>query len=196
MSNINDIPDINRWSLSRADPIKVIEYIEISEVMRGDISIYQRGAEPSRAKRRLKHGDTVISTVRPNRGSRFLSLNPSDSLIASTGFAVLTSRDNNWAFLYSLMTRPEVAEVLGRLSDGGAYPAIRPEIVGDMPIVIPDTTSSCISYQALAGPIFERMECNRKESRILAKIRDTLLPRLISGKLRIPDAERLLSPHL
>ena len=32
----------------------------------------------------------------------------------------------------------------------------------------------------------------REESRILAELRDTLLPKLISGELRIPDAEKFL----
>jgi type I restriction enzyme S subunit len=38
----------------------------------------------------------------------------------------------------------------------------------------------------------ERMAENERESRILAALRDTLLPKLISGELRVKDAERFI----
>jgi type I restriction enzyme S subunit len=36
------------------------------------------------------------------------------------------------------------------------------------------------------------MECSLKENQSLSALRDTLLPKLISGELRIPDAEKML----
>lgn len=48
------------------------------------------------------------------------------------------------------------------------------------------------SYNTLVGPLFERILLNDKESGILAALRDTLLPKLISGELRVPDAERIV----
>jgi len=42
-------------------------------------------------------------------------------------------------------------------------------------------------------PLIDRQVANELESRTLAELRDTLLPKLISGELRIPDAERLAS---
>ena len=42
--------------------------------------------------------------------------------------------------------------------------------------------------QATANKLKE----NRKESDTLMSLRDTLLPKLISGELRVPDAEKLL----
>ena len=48
-------------------------------------------------------------------------------------------------------------------------------------------------FQQIVGPMHDLIISNIHESRTLAKLRDTLLPRLISGKLRIPDAEKLLA---
>ena len=48
------------------------------------------------------------------------------------------------------------------------------------------------AYVALAHPAFERIKENCFESRTLAALRDTLLPKLISGELRVEDAERLI----
>jgi len=193
VSTVGDIAEINNWTLGKRDALDIIDYIEISEVMRGDIgkiSRYARGEEPSRARRRLKHGDTVLSTVRPDRGAYFLALQPRETLIASTGFAVLTPKDGNWAFLNAATTQPEFGEELGRLADGGAYPAIRPDVVGNRELVIPGGGQLATAFDELIQPLFWRSHQNRKESRTLAALRDTLLPKLLSGELRVNDAEK------
>jgi type I restriction enzyme S subunit len=47
-------------------------------------------------------------------------------------------------------------------------------------------------FDALAAPVLERIEATEQESETLAQMRDTLLPKLISGELRVKDAERFL----
>ncbi len=49
--------------------------------------------------------------------------------------------------------------------------------------------------EALLIPIIERSILALKESRTLAKLRDALLPQLISGRLQIADAEKFLRDH-
>jgi type I restriction enzyme S subunit len=192
---VDDVAKINARTLASRDSVDVIDYIEISEVMRGEVATiarYTRGDEPSRARRRLQHGDTAMSTVRPDRGAYFLCLNPPDSLIASTGFAVLSSRTAHWAFLHALVTRQEIADELGRLADGGAYPAIRPDVIGNLPTVLPADNEVIAAYEKVAQPLFQQAEVNRGESRTLAALRDALLPKLISGELRVRDVERIV----
>jgi len=46
-------------------------------------------------------------------------------------------------------------------------------------------------FDGLAGSLFERLVSNERESRTLAALRDTLLPKLISGEIRVPDIEGL-----
>jgi type I restriction enzyme S subunit len=196
---IADLADVNARTLGGMDRLNVIDYIEISEVTRGqvaNVARYARGAEPSRARRRVVHGDTVLSTVRPDRGSYFLSLAPPETLIVSTGFAVVSARDGNWAFLYSALTNPEVGDELGRLADGGAYPAVRAEAVGGLRLVSPPEGETRTAYDELARPLYERSERNRIENRLIASLRDTLLPKLISGELRVADAERIVRARL
>ena len=47
-------------------------------------------------------------------------------------------------------------------------------------------------YEEFGALIWARTKTFREENRILAELRDTLLPKLISGELRIPDAEKFL----
>src|SRR5262249_5777013 len=112
-------------------------------------------------------------------------LNPPDTLIASTGFAVLTPRDGNWAFLYAAATRRGIGAELGRLADGGAYPAIRPEVVGNVALVLPPDPDVPSSFQRLLAPLLGRPHRNREESKTLAALRDALLRKLVSGALPV-----------
>ena len=48
------------------------------------------------------------------------------------------------------------------------------------------------SFNSVFQPIAERIESSVEINRILIDLRDALLPRLISGELRVPDAEKML----
>ena len=188
LAAIEDVCAINAWTLGKKDDLVTLEYIEISEVSRGDIAniaTYPRGEEPSRARRRLRHGDTVLSTVRPDRGSYFLALNPPENRVASTGFAVLTPTKVPWTFLHAALTQPEISDHLGQMADGGAYPAVRPEIIGAMQVALPGTPKILEAFHRICAPLFEQAEANRTQSRTLATLRDTLLPKLLSGQLSV-----------
>jgi type I restriction enzyme S subunit len=51
----------------------------------------------------------------------------------------------------------------------------------------PATTAQ--KFRATTSPFFDRIKANADESRTLAALRDALLPRLISGEIRVPEAE-------
>ena len=190
LAAIEAVCAINAWTLGKNDDLETLEYVEISEVSRGNIAniaTYPRGEEPSRARRRLRHGDTVLSTVRPDRGSYFLALNPPKNRVASTGFAVLTPTKVPWSFLHAALTQPEVSDHLGQMADGGAYPAVRPEVIGAMGVALPNEPKILEAFHRACAPLFEQAESNRSQSRTLATLRDTLLPKLLSGEVELRE---------
>lgn len=82
---------------------------------------------PSRARRRVKSGAILVSTVRPNlRGFARMPQAP-DNLVASTGFAVLTPRVNvDGSYIYQHVMAQGFADFLDGATTGQAYPAVRP----------------------------------------------------------------------
>ncbi|MGO9812806.1 MAG: restriction endonuclease subunit S, partial [Isosphaeraceae bacterium] len=196
---VGDVADVNGWTLGGKDALDHVRYIEISEVMRGEIfsiAEYTRGSEPSRARRRLRHGDTVLSTVRPDRGAYFLCLNPDESLIASTGFAVITPKKVPWSFAFAALAREEILQELGHLADGGAYPAVRPEVIANRDIITPGNPRILEQFHVRCEPLYLRVDASRRESKSLAAIRDALLPKLLSGEIHVKDAENTVEAHL
>src|SRR5690606_32304410 len=115
-----------------------------------------------------------------------------EGLTGSTGFAVLRPVQREFAeFIYLAATARENIERLSNLADGGAYPAVRPEIVSATQV--PRAGKELINeFSRQVSPMLSAIADNERVSRTLAQLRDTLLPKLISGELRIADAEAFL----
>lgn len=190
---VHDLAEVNPEVWTAATRPNVIRYVDLSSTKWGRIEAIAelplRDA-PSRAQRVLRPGDTIVGTVRPANGA--YALIGGEGLTGSTGFAVLRPREPELAELvYLAVTAPENIQELGRFADGGAYPAVRPEIVGASPAIRPGF-AVIAAFSAAVRPMFSRVAGIERESRTLAALRDTLLPKLISGELRIPDAERIV----
>jgi len=192
VATLADICSLNPETWSKDTRPDVINYVDLSNTKWGRIEVaatYLQHDAPSRAQRVLRPRDTIVGTVRPGNGSyAFVSEN---GLTGSTGFAVLRPLKAEYAeFVYLAATAGENIEVLSHLADGGAYPAVRPEIVAATQ-VIESGGDMLQSFSRLTGPPLAKMAANERESRSLAALRDTLLPELISGELRLPFTE----PH-
>lgn len=90
------------------------------------------------------------------------------------------------AYLFSLFTSTEFASVYGTLVTGttGSHQRIRPESVLEMKVVIPQSPL-IQAFTTIVKPMFDRINRNTKQSRTLATLRDTLLPKLMSGEIRV-----------
>ncbi len=70
--------------------------------------------------------------------------------------------------------------------------AVNSKTVKAIPILVP-STDVVAAFQSMVGLIFERIKTVQQQAQTLATLRDTLLPRLISGQLRPPEAEAMLA---
>ncbi len=113
------------------DPESMLNYVDISSVslVEGIQKIEQVEFEkaPSRARRVVREGDTIVSTVRTYLKSIATVRNPVDNMIVSTGFAVIRPDPTmNPDFLgYFIQSEGFVGEVVSK-STGVSYPAINP----------------------------------------------------------------------
>jgi type I restriction enzyme S subunit len=74
---------------------------------------------------------------------------------------------------------------------GSAVPTLNRNHVHNLPVVIP-SMSTIRTFEELSVPLLKRQKANVDESRTLVALRDMLLPELISGELRVKDAERFV----
>ncbi len=193
VKTLGDFSTLNPEVWTRLSRPSDIRYVDLSNTKWGRIetlTTHQAGEAPSRAQRVLRAGDTIVGTVRPGNGSYALISEP--GLTGSTGFAVLRPTATSYTeVVYLAATAPDSIDALAHLADGAAYPAVRPEVVAATPVVGP-SDEVLDRFSGAVGAILGRIALSERESRALAALRDALLPKLISGELRVKDAERFI----
>ncbi|MCL6546985.1 MAG: restriction endonuclease subunit S [Bryobacteraceae bacterium] len=94
-------------------------------------------------------------------------------------------------FLYCLFRGEEFSDHTYAHSTGTTVLHLSKDAVPSFRFPLP-TTEVAKAFARFAAPLFQRIDEAERESRTLAALRDALLPKLISGELRVKDAERFL----
>ena len=193
LASLSDYAWLNPESWSAANQPDSVAYVDLANTKRGTIErveSYQWADAPSRARRVLRSGDTIVGTVRPANES--FALVGKEGLTGSTGFAVLRPKaEYDALFVWCAATSKANIERLAGLADGGTYPAVTAQAVADTPVVRADSATRR-KFASLTAPLATKRNAVTHESENLAALRDTLLPQLISGEIRIPDAEKMV----
>ena len=198
VKSIKDIAEVNSKSISKNAKLDIIDYIDIASVGEGWVENIQPilfSEAPSRARRIISDGDIVWSTVRPNRKSRFLTLGFNNRTIVSTGFAVTSPKTVPYSFLYPFTCTENFVDYLVSRATGSSYPAVTGKIFEEAKLVVP-IQNILEKYNEIAEPLYLQFSKNNIENQTLTQLRDTLLPKLISGEVRVKDVEKTLSEVL
>lgn len=189
VGTLGDLSDLNPESWTARNHPETIAYIDLANIKDneiGSIADFPFDEAPSRARRVLRSGDTIVGTVRPGNRSFAFIHEPASNLTASTGFAVLRPKVvDNTEFVYLAATQEVSIEHLAHVADGGAYPAVRPDVVSGLKCVVPASVVMS-AFHGVTESLLIQVCANQKQIQTLATLRDTLLPRLISGQLRLP----------
>ncbi|GAB6190702.1 restriction endonuclease subunit S [Desulfocastanea catecholica] len=183
---LGDLADINRENLNNSSDGK-IEYIDIASVSPGQINEttqYDLRDAPSRARRVVKHGDIIWSCVRPNRRSHAVIWNPSENLIASTGFVVISPRYLPTSFLYQALTTNSFVGYLENHAKGVAYPAVVASDFERAEILVPKD-SLVSTFNDFVEPQMSKIHNLRFQNQKLRTARDLLLPKLMSWEITV-----------
>ncbi|MET4164941.1 MULTISPECIES: restriction endonuclease subunit S [Gordonia] len=188
-TTLGDIAEVNNCVVRPGSGS--LRYLDIASVGRGSFErpkqIEWKDA-PGRARRVVAEGDTVWSTVRPNRRSHALILEKDTNIIASTGLAVLTPRSGWYAGVYEASRTERFADYLESVAEGSAYPAVRGELFELAPVpALAD--AEWAAFEGRAQPLRRLAHAASEETHILSDTRDQLLPLLMSGKVTVKDVE-------
>jgi type I restriction enzyme S subunit len=184
MTLLSEYSALNPESWTKRTRPAQIRYVDLSNTKWGrieSVTSYKSDDAPSRAQRVLRPLDTTVGTVRPGNGS--YALISDEGLTGSTGFAVLRPLRREYAeFVYLAATSRDNIERLSNLANGGAYPAVRPEIVSAT--LVPRVGQEMLNrFSQQVSPMIACIAGNDRASRNLTQLRNTLLPKLISGEL-------------
>ena len=134
---------INERVLSEdTDPDYTFAYLDIGSVDTGRLTgrpgRIRFSDSPSRARRVVSSGDTIVSTVRTYLKAVWHAEGPAAHLVASTGFAVLTPRPGTRPRFVSYVCRSDpFTDRVTAESVGIAYPAIAESMLGTFKVCVP-----------------------------------------------------------
>lgn len=176
---LGQVAQINPDAIDNKWPYAHINYIDISSVGEGQIDTppqhIEISAAPGRAKRLLKKGDTVLSTVRPNRRSMFFAANPEKDWVVSTGFAVLRPKSHSVdpRFLYACVFNQAFTDYLVTREKGAAYPAVSSDDIASAPILLPPLDEQRAIAKIL-GDLDDKIDLNRRMNKTLEAMAQAL----------------------
>ena len=190
---LGDLVDIDPENLpANTDPDHEFNYISLEQVEAGRLRGYTVEifrTSPSRARRRLRRDDVLMSTVRPNlMGHLFFNFDNEKfaNAVCSTGFAVLRCRRNLSVpgFLFAHLFGPVVNKQIERTLAGSNYPAISSQDVALIEIPCP----SIREQTAIAAVLSDVDRLLESLDAVIAKkraVKEAAMQQLLTGKTRL-----------
>jgi len=146
------------------------------------------GIDIKSSKYKVINEAVLISKLNPAISRVWLILDEAQkNSICSTEFVVVKPNSREWMFfIYCLLSANETSEYLGSCASGtsGSHQRIKPIDVLNINFSFNDI-ESIRRFGLHVQPFFEKISMNRKSIKTLEQTRDTLLPRLMSGQVRI-----------
>ena len=146
---------------------------------RGEIDITEEGYNSTSTK--LMPKGTILFTSRAPIG--YISIAQND-ICTNQGFKSLVPKKAGTCFLYCFLkyVTPEIENK----STGSTFKEASGSLMKSLQVIMPEQ-KVFEDFETIVSPLFARIESLEKENSRLSLLRDTLLPRLMSGELEVPE---------
>lgn len=189
-SEIGELP--KGWAVSTLGDLvtpKKGKSITKKKVVKGNVPVVAGGLSPAyyHNSSNVKAPTVTISASGANAG--FARLYNED--IWASDCSYISKEQTPFVFLWYVFLKIHQDKIF-HMQQGAAQPHIYPSDLMRLQLAYPDSDELWYRALDLISPMFLRIGNADKESAVLSELRDTLLPKLISGELRIPDAQKFL----
>ena len=194
---LSEVAAINPDTYSPKEEWEYVNYLDTSSITDGYITDNQRITPsteklPSRARRIIVSNDVVFSTVRPNQRHFGIISEPLPNMLASTGFAVIRSKNPLVCneLIYLCLTDNAFIDKMQQLAEQSTstFPSIKPSDLGVCEIPCPKDDSSSSLTETLKA-MFALIAANHRENASLVELRDSLLPKLMAGEIDVSNIQ-------
>ena len=188
IDEISDVDSENLPSTTKQD--FKFNYISLEQVDSGRLlshSEVEFRTAPSRARRVLRHGDVLMSTVRPNLKAHLLYFEQIPNAVCSTGFAVLRTKSNvsDPGFLFAHLFGHAVNEQIEENLAGSNYPAINSRDVRRLEIACPPNVEEQTAIATVLSDVdaeIAALESKLSKARLL---KQGMMQELLTGRIRL-----------
>jgi type I restriction enzyme, S subunit len=201
-----EVKRLDEISHKKAESFKFANIEEVVFVNTGDVqegrflhsNIISKVGLPGQAKKAIAKGDILYSEIRPKH-KRYAFVNfDASNYVVSTKFMIINPKNNILnKLLYRILTMQSTVDNFNSIAEGrsGTFPQITFDAISEMEVVLPPLNVQQ-DFQNIVGPMEIMQDSLYWENQTLTQLRDTLLPKLISGEVRVKDVEQTLTEIL
>ncbi|MDO9003397.1 MAG: restriction endonuclease subunit S [Aquabacterium sp.] len=189
---LSDVASSRSEGVQPASVDESTPYIGLEHMPRCSIALdaWEGAGKVSSNKSIFRKGDILFGKLRPYFHK--VGIAPLDG-ICSTDIVVIRERQAPWAsFVRMCVSSSDFVAFTDKSSTGTKMPRTNWPIMGSYSITLP-TADVAQAYDHLVHPLIEVIISNTHENKALSAMRDLLLPKLISGELRIPNPKAFLT---
>ena len=190
--------------ISEVDPEKLpgntnqdfeFNYISLEQVESGRLlgfSEEEFRTAPSRARRLLRSGDVLVSTVRPYLMAHLLYLEQIPNAVCSTGFTVLRAKRNlcDPGFLFAHLLGHVVNKQIEKAISGSNYPAINSRDVRLLEIPCPPTVDEQAAIANVLSDMDAEIAALEQHRDKIRAIKQGMMQQLLTGRTRLVQPEK------
>jgi type I restriction enzyme S subunit len=196
LQRIGDLVQVVKRTINPAQfPDEVFDHYSLPAFDNGRNPVKQVGSEIRSNKILIDRDAILVSKLNPHIPRVWLpDVSTNRRSICSTEFIVAQPAwANALPFSYSLFTSASFASMMASLVTGttGSHQRVKPESL--LSTLVPSPPEALVNrYSHVVQPMLDRILANRWQDAALAETRDALLPELLSGRVHVPDAERIM----
>ena len=184
---IGDIGTNSRRGVQPGDIAPNTPYIALEHMPRRCIALgdWDDSADVASGKSAFKKGEILFGKLRPYFHK--VGVAPFDG-VCSTDILVLAPKSPEWfGFLLGHVSSDELIQFTDLASTGTKMPRTNWSDISSFKVVLPPKPIAA-AFTRNIQPMLDRIHANLHQSRTLATLRDTLLPKLLSGELSVAEA--------
>lgn len=186
---LNDLARLSTESISPSDyPDEFFDHYSIPAFDLNMLPAKDLGHDIKSNKYIVIRDSVLVSKLNPETPRAWMPIIGTAKAVCSTEFMQFVPKNHKErVFLYGLLTSAPVQEaILCRITGStGSRQRAQPLSVAAMYVLAP-SSNTIQAYCAISAPLYDAASKRRTESRVLASVRDELLPKLISGEIEAP----------
>ena len=187
---LEEILEIGKTSIIPAQsPDTIFEHYSLPAFDNGTRPAYEKGCAIKSSKFYIQKNMFLFSKLNPRIKRIWFPNIQTEKAICSTEFIPYKPKDASLlGFCYSIVNSEAFYEYVLSLTNGstGSHQRFHPTATLDYSLKIPDK-DIIKKFESIVRPLYELIAKNRTENEKLASLRDTLLPKLMSGELSVEE---------
>jgi len=167
------------WKISKLSSVCEIKYgKDHKQLEDGDIPVYGSGGIMRYADKALFEKESILIPRKGTLSNLFYVSKPFWSV--DTMFYTIIKQESIRKYLFYLLKSLNLAS----MNVGSAVPSLTTEVLNKIEIIIPDN-KILIEFEMIVSSLYTKMDVNNNQIQTLTQTRNSLLPRLMSGKIII-----------